>query len=71
MDIVGVFIPGLPGPERAEGRNTSQEFDLVYGGDWGHGYWTRGGRGGGSPTSQEFDLGYEDIVGDGGSEERR
>ena len=71
MDVVGVVIPGLPGPMRAGGGNpTSQEFDLVHGGVWGHIYRTRGRRRGG-PTLHESDLRYEDIVGGGGCEERR
>lgn len=72
MDVVGVFIPGLPGPVRAGGGSpTSQEFNLVYGGVWDHDYRAWGRRGGGGPTSQEFDLRCEDIVGDGGGEGRR
>ena len=48
MDVVRVVIPGLPGPMRAGGGNpTSQEFDLVHGGVWSHGYRTRGRRRGG------------------------
>ena len=71
MDVVGVFIPGLPGPMRVGGGNpTSQEFDLVHGGVWGHGYQTWGRRRGG-PTLCESDLRYKDIVGGGGGEETR
>ena len=71
MDVVGVVIPGLPGPMRAGGGNpTSQEFDLVHGGVWSHGYRTRGRQRGG-PTLHKSDLRCEDIVGGGGGEERR
>ena len=71
MDVVGVFIPGLPGPMRAGGwKSHLARIRPCIQGSLGPQLLDPGRRRGG-PALHESDLRYEDIVGGGGEERRR